>query len=122
MVKAEAQKRNLSWVHAKLKHLVFNSGCQSWWMDPITKKNTFIYPDPMFKYWLRTIFPRWSDFTLRTGKPRKTSKKYLLLLSFIVVIGLTGYVSIGLKEGEETTRDIRSWAYQQVLIQLRCLF
>ncbi|KAJ4157737.1 hypothetical protein NW754_009386 [Fusarium falciforme] len=65
MVKPEAQRRDLAWVHKKLKNLVFNSGCQSWWMDPKTKKNTFIYPDPMFLYWLRTIFPRWSDFEVR---------------------------------------------------------
>ncbi|EIT83528.1 putative flavoprotein [Aspergillus oryzae 100-8] len=30
MVKLEAQQQDLSWVHDKLKHLVFNSGCQSW--------------------------------------------------------------------------------------------
>jgi len=62
MVKPEAQKRDLAWVHEKLQHLVFNSGCTSRWMDPITKKNTFIYPDPMYKYWLRTVFPKWSGF------------------------------------------------------------
>lgn len=65
MVKPEAQRRDLRWVHEKLKGLVFNSGCRSWWMDPTTGKNTFIYPDPMFMYWLRTIFPRWSDFEIR---------------------------------------------------------
>ncbi|KAK1522990.1 hypothetical protein CPAR01_14533 [Colletotrichum paranaense] len=50
MVKPEAQRRDLAWVHDKLRYPVFNSGCQSWWMDPKTKKNTFIYPDPMFLY------------------------------------------------------------------------
>ena len=65
MVKAQAQERDLAWVHGKVKNLVFNSGCASWWMDPKTGKNTFIYPDPMFKYWLRTIFPIWKDFDLR---------------------------------------------------------
>ncbi|ODM14971.1 hypothetical protein SI65_09723 [Aspergillus cristatus] len=37
MVKPEAQRRDLSWVHGKLQHLVFNSGCQSWWMDLFTQ-------------------------------------------------------------------------------------
>lgn len=64
MVKPESQKRDLTWVQGKLPNLVFNSGCQSWWMDPVTRKNTFIYPDPMYKYWLRTIFPTWSDFEI----------------------------------------------------------
>ncbi|KAE8311674.1 hypothetical protein BDV41DRAFT_589427 [Aspergillus transmontanensis] len=60
-------------VHDKLKHLVFNSGCQSWWMDPVTRENTFIYPDPMYKYWLRTIFPSWSDFEIRKDGKRHSS-------------------------------------------------
>lgn len=89
MVKAEAQKRDLGWVHSKLKHLVFNSGCQSWWMDPVTKKNTFIYPDPMWKYWLRTIFPRWSDFTIQKSRG---SGGYLdkLIFSTGLSIGVAG--------------------------------
>ncbi|GKZ25738.1 hypothetical protein AbraIFM66951_005778 [Aspergillus brasiliensis] len=68
MVKPLAQERDLAWVHRKLQGLVFNSGCQSWWMDPLTKKNTFIYPDPMYLYWARTIFPRWSDFEIRKNQ------------------------------------------------------
>lgn len=68
MVKPLAQQRDLAWVHRKLQGLVFNSGCQSWWMDPLTKKNTFIYPDPMYMYWVRTIFPRWSDFEIRKNQ------------------------------------------------------
>lgn len=74
-VKADAQRRDLAWIHGKLPELVFNSGCQSWWMDPETKKNTFIYPDPMFKYWFRTIFPTWSDFDLRTGELNTSSER-----------------------------------------------
>lgn len=68
MVKPAAQQRDLAWVHKKLQGLVFNSGCQSWWMDPTTKKNTFIYPDPMYLYWARTIFPRWSDFDIQSSR------------------------------------------------------
>ncbi|KAI9040288.1 uncharacterized protein KD926_008378 [Aspergillus affinis] len=106
MVKPEAQRRDLSWVHGKLQHLVFNSGCQSWWMDSVTKKNTFIYPDPMYKYWLRTIFPNWSDFTLR--KSERPSKRYLVL-GCLVVVGLTGYISIGVQGGDKLTHDAWSW-------------
>lgn len=29
MVKSESQRRDLSWVHEKLQHLVFDSGCQA---------------------------------------------------------------------------------------------
>lgn len=68
VVREEAQRRDLRWVHGRLEGLVFNAGCQSWWMDPVTGKNTFIYPDPMWKYWLRTIFPRWGDFELKVSR------------------------------------------------------
>lgn len=47
MPKPEAQRRDLEWVYNKIQGLVFNSGCQSWWMDPVPKRNTFIYQDPM---------------------------------------------------------------------------
>ncbi|KAK0642669.1 Baeyer-Villiger monooxygenase [Lasiodiplodia hormozganensis] len=68
-VKEEAQREDLRWVHGRLEGLVFNAGgCRSWWMDPVTGKNTFIYPDPMWKYWLRTIFPRWGDFELQVSR------------------------------------------------------
>ncbi|KAI8172057.1 Baeyer-Villiger monooxygenase [Colletotrichum sp. SAR 10_65] len=81
----EAQRRDLQWVHGKVQGLVFNSGCQSWWMDPVTKKNTFIYPDPMYKYWLRTIFPRWSDFRIRgpAGDQQQSSGMGKVLAAFV---------------------------------------
>jgi hypothetical protein len=87
MVKSEAQTRDLAWVHSRLKNLVFNSGCQSWWMDPKTKKNTFIYPDPMFKYWLRTIFPTWSDFNIQKKGRQHTGSTGGLLVATCVGAG-----------------------------------
>lgn len=89
-VTLEAQKRDLAWVHKGLADLVFNSGCQSWWMDPETRKNTFIYPDPMYKYWLRTIFPTWTDFEIRRrpsrhASPFKTAVRTLLSLGVLAV-------------------------------------
>ncbi|KAH6618430.1 putative dimethylaniline monooxygenase [Boeremia exigua] len=84
MVKSEAQTRDLAWVHSRLRNLVFNSGCQSWWLDSKTKKNTFIYPDPMFKYWLRTIFPTWSDFNIqKKGRQHKNLTGGLLVATCV---------------------------------------
>lgn len=91
MVTPQAQKKDLSWVHKQLGGLVFNSGCQSWWMDPKTKKNTFIYPDPMYKYWLRTIFPRWSDFEIvRKGDlgPQTPTLNSIVLMGVVAATGL----------------------------------
>ena len=105
MVRSETQKRDLSWVQGKLQHLVFNSGCQSWWMDPVTKKNTFIYPDPMYKYWLRTIFPRWSDFEVRRAR---SGVKYYLVGS-LVVIGLVGSICIMAQDTARVVGGSLSW-------------
>lgn len=104
MVKPEAQTGDLSWVHDKLRHLVFNSGCQSWWMNPVTKKNTFIYPDPMYKYWLRTILPRWSDFEMHKI-PRSGSLLRKLVLSTVVSLTLVSLVSISLTDMERLVNE-----------------
>ncbi|KAJ9641418.1 hypothetical protein H2199_005388 [Coniosporium tulheliwenetii] len=99
MVKPEAQKRDLTWVHGKLQGLVFNSGCQSWWMDPVTKKNTFIYPDPMFKYWLRTIFPIWSDFDIaQDGRQVKMSaSSRIISMLLLTLVGAAAMLVMNLK-------------------------
>ncbi len=94
MVKPEAQYRDLAWVHGKLKNLVFNSGCQSWWMDPKTKKNTFIYPDPMFLYWLRTIFPRWSDFEVRRVETAKAPISKVFAASTLLSLGVGSLAAV----------------------------
>ncbi|KAF2152818.1 putative dimethylaniline monooxygenase [Myriangium duriaei CBS 260.36] len=92
-VKPQAQKRDLEWVHGRLGGLVFNSGCQSWWMDPITKKNTFIYPDPMFKYWLRTIFPVWTDFDLIKAS-RKVNRSHPVEVMVTLLLAAAGLWSL----------------------------
>lgn len=108
MVKPEAQARDLSWVHDKLRHLVFNSGCQSWWMNPVTKKNTFIYPDPMYKYWLRTIFPRWSDFEIHKS-PRSGSFLRKLVVSTAVSFILVCCVSLLFIDIERLVNERLYW-------------
>ncbi|KAH7390020.1 hypothetical protein BKA66DRAFT_489548 [Pyrenochaeta sp. MPI-SDFR-AT-0127] len=109
MVRPESQARDLAWVHSKLKHLVFNSGCQSWWMDPRTKKNTFIYPDPMFKYWLRTIFPSWSDFDIRkNGSSHKTSSGRFIL-AMLVGIGVTAWSLLSASDFKKPMALLQRW-------------
>lgn len=108
MVKPQAQKRDLPWVHDKLRHLVFNSGCQSWWMDPVTKKNTFIYPDPMYKYWLRTVLSRWSDFEIRES-PRPGSLLRKLMVSMGVSLGLAGLATLSSTDAEKLINQTLSW-------------
>jgi hypothetical protein len=116
MVRPEAQRHDLAWVHGKLKDLVFNSGCQSWWMDPKTKKNTFIYPDPMFLYWLRTIFPHWSDFEVRRVESPKSSVPRMFV-SALVSLGLGSIIIMALKDSEKYSHLISDYV-QNILPSL----
>lgn len=108
MVSPGAQERDLRWVHSKLKNLVFDSGCQSWWMDPVTKKNTFIYPDPMYKYWLRTILPRWSDFQIRRSEPSGSSLGKVVF-GVALSMGLASCVAAFLGDTEKIVAQVSSW-------------
>ena len=108
MVKPEAQQRDLSWIHDKLKHLVFNSGCQSWWMDPVTRKNTFIYPDPMYKYWLRTIFPTWSDFDLLKDGKRCGSRGQMLSIG-VFLMGLAAVTVTNSTDSQKLIEKASAW-------------
>jgi len=112
MVKPEAQRQDVSWVHEKLQHLVFNSGCQSWWMDPVTKRNTFIYPDPMWKYWVRTMFPRWSDFVLHRGG-RKSGFFGQIFSIMVVSAGVVAFaVNSSSVEVEKVMTRAVDWSLQ----------
>ncbi|KNG83939.1 putative dimethylaniline monooxygenase [Aspergillus nomiae NRRL 13137] len=108
MVRSEAQQRDLSWVHDKLSHLVFNSGCQSWWMDPVTRKNTFIYPDPMYKYWLRTILPSWPDFDLLKNGKRRSSCGQMLSMG-VFLMGLAAFTVTNSSDVQILIEKASSW-------------
>jgi hypothetical protein len=66
-----AERRDVRYVDEKAAKLVWASGCSSWFIDENTGRNTIMYPDYQFKFWLRTIFIRWEDLTYKNG-----SKEY----------------------------------------------
>lgn len=113
-VKDAAQKRDLEWVHSRMPGLVFNSGCQSWWMNPETKKNTFIYPDPMVLYWLRTIFPSWSDFTIK-GRQSGFSTGIITTLS-VALLGTAAWFA-GSKYSANGLVGHTAWSYLSGLLE-----
>jgi hypothetical protein len=111
MVKPQAQKRDLAWVHENLRDLVFNSGCASWWMDPETGKNTFIYPDPMFKYWMRTIFPIWNDFDYVKNGARVQLRSFPGKIGlFVIFSGVIGLALLDHQQGK-SVQTLASEAY-----------
>ncbi|KAI0429078.1 putative monooxygenase [Xylaria sp. FL1042] len=68
-LKPEAEAADINSVQEKLKGLVWATGCTSWALDPKNGRNTTMYPDFQYKYWLRSIFIPWDDFELLTSKP-----------------------------------------------------
>ncbi|TGJ80712.1 hypothetical protein E0Z10_g8050 [Xylaria hypoxylon] len=68
-LKPEAEDADINTIQERLKSLVWASGCTSWAIDPETGRNTTMYPDFQYKFWLRGLFIPWRDFELSTSKP-----------------------------------------------------
>ena len=61
-VKPDAEQADIDAIQEMAKGLVWSSGCTSWVFDAQSKRNTTMYPDFQYKYWLRSIFITWKDF------------------------------------------------------------
>jgi hypothetical protein len=61
-----AERNDNEWIQSLSKSLVWASGCTSWYIDSKTGRNTMLYPDWQFNYWLRSIFvPAKRDFVYK---------------------------------------------------------
>jgi cation diffusion facilitator CzcD-associated flavoprotein CzcO len=72
-VKASAASKDSSWMQAKLKKLVWSSGCTNWALDPSTGMNIAMYPGYQFTFWLRSVFIPGKDFEWVDVKGQKRS-------------------------------------------------
>ena len=61
-VKADSEQADIDKIQRRAKGMVWASGCTSWALDPKSKRNTTMYPDFQYKYWLRSLFVPWKDF------------------------------------------------------------
>ena len=71
-VRADAQQRFVHQVQSRLDRTVWQSGCQSWYLDE-NGRNFTIWPHVSWRYWLQTRRPRPADFLLdrrRSGAPQ----------------------------------------------------
>jgi hypothetical protein len=66
-VSAEAEARDIASTQSKAKKLVFASGCTSWAVEDKTQRNTAMFPDWQYRFWIRSIFVAWSDLVYRTS-------------------------------------------------------
>lgn len=62
MVKPEAEIRDIEAVQQKMKGLVWTTGCSSWSIDISNGRNTAMFPDWQYKFWLQSLFVRSADF------------------------------------------------------------
>jgi hypothetical protein len=113
-VKPTAEKRDIELVQEKAKRLVWATGCTSWFIDGNTKRNTIMFPDWQYKFWLRSIFVAWDDFAYRTSATfrkgnKKTSMKKTIYLGTIVggIVGIGALYSHreGIPTYIETAKD-----------------
>ncbi|KAK5625956.1 hypothetical protein RRF57_001672 [Xylaria bambusicola] len=68
-LRPEAEMADINTTQERLKNLVWSTGCTSWALDPRNRRNTTMYPDFQFKYWLRSVFIPWRDFEYSTSQP-----------------------------------------------------
>ncbi|KAM3428465.1 hypothetical protein NHJ13734_008586 [Beauveria thailandica] len=66
-VKPDAEQRDIDDVQERARDMVWSSGCSSWALDETTKRNTTMYPDFQYKYWLRSVFVAWNDLQYTTS-------------------------------------------------------
>ncbi|KAM0262572.1 hypothetical protein ACHAQJ_001617 [Trichoderma viride] len=113
-VKPTAEKRDIELVQEKAKRLVWATGCTSWFIDGNTKRNTIMFPDWQYKFWLRSIFVAWDDFAYRTSAtfekgtkktPLKKSVYFGTIIGGLVGIGALYFHREGLPIHVETAKD-----------------
>ncbi|KAJ4252392.1 hypothetical protein NW762_010990 [Fusarium torreyae] len=67
-VTPDAEERDIAEVQDKAKKLVWASGCSSWFIEPKTGRNSIMFPDQQYQFWLRSVFVAWNDFSYRLSK------------------------------------------------------
>lgn len=79
-VKPSAAVQDSQWMQARLKKLVWASGCTSWALDPKTNLNIAMYPQYQFLFWLRSVFIPSGDFEYQAGAEGKVNSKVRIVV------------------------------------------
>lgn len=118
-VKPSAEKKDIETVQQKAKKLVWATGCTSWFIDGNTKRNTIMFPDWQYKFWLRSIFVSWDDFAYRTSATFKKGAKRApmgnvtsICAAFGVIIGVGAYLQGEgiVSHSERAMESLKFWA------------
>ena len=105
-VKSASAMRDSSWMQAKLKKLVWASGCTSWALDPKTGLNIAMYPEYQYWFWWRSVFITFNDFEYKIvdGEKHEQYKSLMIggwkgvqrFLSTALVMGALAGGTVGL--------------------------
>jgi hypothetical protein len=99
-----AEQNDNTWIQSLSKSLVWSSGCTSWYIDTKTGRNTMLYPDWQFNFWLRSIFvPIKRDFVYKQSAKevelsplaKKSKRGSQLLWNSAVLASVVGAVGLG---------------------------
>ncbi|KAF5586912.1 monooxygenase [Fusarium pseudocircinatum] len=96
-VTPEAERKDIDRVQEKARRLVWATGCTSWFIDEKTNRNTIMFPDWQFKFWLRSVFVAWNDLEYRNVSTNRPVKKSRVNLTLLAVAGLVAFGSFYLR-------------------------
>lgn len=71
----DAEANDIAEVQGKAGKLVWATGCVSWFIESVSGRNSIMYPDWQYRFWLRSVFIRWSDFRLSFSQDEATASK-----------------------------------------------
>lgn len=67
-LKADAERLYVDRIQLDLSNRVWNSGCQSWYVQGSSEKgrtwNAMSYPYSQAYFWYRSLLPSWNDWTI----------------------------------------------------------
>ncbi|ERT03339.1 dimethylaniline monooxygenase [Sporothrix schenckii 1099-18] len=115
-VKRSAEEQYVHRIQDALANTVWNSGCQSWYIDRTPGKegkkwNGMTYPYSQIHYWYRCLFPTWSHW--KYSGPKTSKRRSLRTLLRLFLLGTTvstiAAAYVALQRPEETRRLIASW-------------
>ncbi|KAK1533129.1 hypothetical protein CPAR01_09837 [Colletotrichum paranaense] len=102
-VTPSAEDKDITNVQDKAKKLVWASGCTSWFIEPNTNRNSIMFPDWQYRFWLRSVFVTWSDFSYRLSRDGAVVARELgpgagtlfaLVMSFAIATGSWMYTRV----------------------------
>ncbi|CAK7233346.1 hypothetical protein SBRCBS47491_008577 [Sporothrix bragantina] len=109
-LKREAEEHYSDDLQTALSKTVWNSGCQSWYVDESAgggkKWNAMSYPYSQAHYWYRSLFPTWSDWKFSgPGTKRKSTLQFFIKL-FLLGTTVTGlWAAYTASQKGESVRD-----------------